>query len=213
MIHKKLHALYEKHLLFGYVLTAATLVVALLGIIGVWAVNRYWHPPLLQFSESDIARTVTFDTNYGSFTIELDRRAIFPAAHFTQLVVDGFYKDTKFHRVVPDLLIEGGDPLSRDTSLRYLWGQGGLGNAFKNEIHDYDVMSEGTVAFSSSGANTFGSQFFIVTKDTTWLKGKHTIFGHVTKGFDVIHTIERVPLLPTGLPIDDVIITNIVVNE
>lgn len=213
MIHNKLHSLYEKNVLFGYVLTTAALLVALIGILGVWAVNKYWHPPLLQFTEADIAKTVTFDTNYGSFTIELDRRAIFPAAHFTRLVVDGFYKNTRFHRVVPDLLIEGGDPLTREPDIRYLWGQGGLGNAFKNEIHRYDVMSEGTVALSSSGAGTFGSQFFVVTKNTPWLKGKHTIIGHVTKGMETVHAIENAPLLATGMPIDDVIITNLTVNE
>ena len=106
-----------------------------------------------------------------------------------------------------------GDPLTRDVSLKHFWGEGGLSTVFKNETHASDVMGEGTVALTGSGAGTYSSQFFIVTKDTPWLKGKHTIIGHVIGGMDVVHAIENTPHLVTGLPIEDIIVTSVTINE
>ncbi len=213
MIHKKLGIFYEKNIKVAIFATGLVLALAVGSVVGAWAVNTYWFPPVLKFSEQDIARTVTINTTVGSFTIALDKKYILPSAHFTRLAGDGLYNFTRVHRIVPDLLIEMGDPLTRDPALKHFWGEGGLSTVFPNVTHRSDVMSEGTVALTGSGAGTFSSQFFVVARDTPWLKGKHTIIGKVVSGMDVVHAIEHVPHLVTGLPIDDIIVTSVTLNE
>ena len=213
MIHQKIATFYQKNVFAAYSITVAAFILAVVGIGSLWAVNKYWHPPLLQFTQSDMAKTVTFDTTAGKFTVALDANVILPKAQFTRLAVDKFYNQTRVHRIVPDLLIEMGDPLTKDPTMKHFWGEGGLANAFPNETHKSDVMSEGTVALSSSGEGTYGSQFFVVTKTTPWLAGKHTIIGHVIRGMDIVHAIEDMPHLPTGLPVDDVVINAVIINE
>ncbi len=190
-------------------------IMLLLGIgaaSGAYILYTYWYPPVLVINDEDVGSVVQIETNKGDITITLDRSMRFPVAQFTRLIRSGFYDGTKFHRVVPRLLIEGGDPLTKDSGLKALWGQGGTSAVFHNEYKLTDKMSEGTVALSGSAVDTYGSHFMIVTQDTPWLVGKHTIIGHVTKGMDVVHLIEAQPLTPTGLPVEDIVLESITVQ-
>lgn len=127
----------------------------------------------------------TLHTSEGSIEIELfPEEAPKTVANFTKLAEDGFYDGLIFHRVIPDFMIQGGCPEGI--------GTGGPGYTFEDEFNDHKVV-KGTLAMANSGPNTNGSQFFIVTAEATpWLDGKHTAFGQVTAGQDVVDRIQLV---------------------
>jgi cyclophilin family peptidyl-prolyl cis-trans isomerase len=101
--------------------------------------------------------------------------------NFTKLAADGFYDGLIFHRVIPDFMIQGGCPLGT--------GTGGPGYSFEDEINEHRI-ERGALAMANAGPNTNGSQFFIVTTEAApWLDGKHTVFGKVTAGQDVVDRI------------------------
>jgi cyclophilin family peptidyl-prolyl cis-trans isomerase len=103
--------------------------------------------------------------------------------NFETLSRDGFYDGVIFHRVIPDFMIQGGDPTGT--------GMGGPGYEFEDEINDHRV-ERGALAMANAGPGTNGSQFFIVTAEATpWLDGKHTVFGRVTAGMDVVDRISQ----------------------
>ena len=102
-------------------------------------------------------------------------------ANFTKLAADGFYDGLTFHRIIPDFMIQGGCPQGT--------GTGGPGYTFEDEINEHKV-ERGALAMANAGPNTNGSQFFIVTAEATpWLDGKHTVFGKVASGQDVVDRI------------------------
>ena len=121
----------------------------------------------------------------GNFTAELnEKEAPITVANFEKLANSGFYDGVKFHRVIPDFMVQGGDPTGT--------GSGGPGYTFEDEFNDHKV-ERGALAMANAGPNTNGSQFFIVTADETpWLDGKHTVFGQVSSGQDVV---DRISLL------------------
>jgi peptidyl-prolyl cis-trans isomerase B (cyclophilin B) len=125
-------------------------------------------------------------TNHGEITIELfEDDAPKTVGNFRTLAKDGFYDGLIFHRVIPDFMVQGGCPQGT--------GTGGPGYTFEDEINDHKIV-RGALAMANAGPNTNGSQFFIVTTDAApWLDGKHTVFGQVTDGMDVIDTIESQP--------------------
>src|SRR5213079_3340972 len=125
----------------------------------------------------------TLHTNHGPVEIELfDDAAPKTVENFRKLSADGFYDGLTFHRVIRDFMIQGGDPTGT--------GTGGPGYTFEDEINDHKVV-RGAIAMANAGPNTNGSQFFIVTTDQApWLDGKHTVFGEVTAGMDVVDKIE-----------------------
>ena len=127
----------------------------------------------------------TLHTSEGSIEIELfPDEAPKTVANFTKLAGEGFYDGLVFHRVIPDFMIQGGCPQGT--------GTGGPGYKFEDEFNDHKVV-KGALAMANSGPNTNGSQFFIVTADATpWLDGKHTVFGQVTAGQDVVDRIQHV---------------------
>jgi peptidyl-prolyl cis-trans isomerase B (cyclophilin B) len=129
---------------------------------------------------------MTMTTNHGDIVLELfDDDAPETVANFRRLAEDGFYDGLIFHRVIPDFMIQGGCPQGT--------GTGGPGYTFKDEINDHKVV-KGALAMANSGPNTNGSQFFIVTTDAApWLDGKHTVFGEVAEGMDVVDTIGTLP--------------------
>src|SRR6059058_4867508 len=126
--------------------------------------------------------TGTLHTNHGAIEIELfDDDAPKTVENFTKLARDGFYDGVVFHRVIPDFMIQGGDPTGT--------GTGGPGYQFEDEFNDHKIV-RGALAMANAGPNTNGSQFFIVTADACpWLDGKHTVFGQVTGGQDVVERI------------------------
>ncbi len=133
--------------------------------------------------------------------------------NFMKLASEGFYNNTKFHRVMEDFMIQGGDQNSKNDDAPNTWGTGDPGYSFPDEINSHKLVS-GSLAMANSGPNTNGSQFFIVTKEeTSWLDGKHTNFGFVTKGMDVVRKIEITPTLPGDRPVEPVIIEGVTLIE
>ena len=129
---------------------------------------------------------MTMTTNHGDIVLELfDDDAPETVANFRRLAEDGFYDGLIFHRVIPDFMIQGGCPQGT--------GTGGPGYTFKDEINEHKV-ARGALAMANAGPNTNGSQFFIVTvRSAEWLDGKHTVFGEVTDGMDIVDTISELP--------------------
>jgi peptidyl-prolyl cis-trans isomerase B (cyclophilin B) len=147
----------------------------------------------------------TMRTNHGAIGIELfDDDAPKTVENFTKLARDGFYDGVIFHRVIPDFMIQGGDPTGT--------GTGGPGYKFEDEFNDHKV-ERGALAMANAGPNTNGSQFFIVTAEATpWLDGKHTVFGKVTKGMDVVDAISSVDRDNRDKPHDDITIDSITLS-
>jgi cyclophilin family peptidyl-prolyl cis-trans isomerase len=144
----------------------------------------------------------TLQTNHGAIDIELfDEDAPKTVENFKKLAQDGFYNGVIFHRVISDFMIQGGDPTGT--------GSGGPGYQFEDEFNDHKV-EKGALAMANAGPNTNGSQFFIVTADACpWLDGKHTVFGRVTSGMDVVSAIEQVDTGPGDRPREDVRIESV----
>jgi peptidyl-prolyl cis-trans isomerase B (cyclophilin B) len=145
-------------------------------------------------------------TNHGPIHVEL-----FPddapktVDNFVKLANDGFYDRVIFHRVIPDFMIQGGDPTGT--------GSGGPGYSFEDEFNDHKV-DRGALAMANAGPNTNGSQFFIVTTDAApWLDGKHTVFGRVMEGMDVVDAISELPRDARDKPNDDVVIESVSVSD
>jgi peptidyl-prolyl cis-trans isomerase B (cyclophilin B) len=144
----------------------------------------------------------TMQTNKGTIELELfDDDAPKTVENFTKLARDGFYDGVIFHRIIPDFMVQGGDPTGT--------GSGGPGYQFEDEFNDQKVV-RGALAMANAGPNTNGSQFFIVTAESCpWLDGKHTVFGRVASGMDVVDAIEQVDTGPGDKPKDDVRIESV----
>ena len=145
-------------------------------------------------------------TNHGPIHVELyPDGAPKTVDNFVKLANDGFYDRVIFHRVIPDFMIQGVDPTGT--------GSGGPGYTFEDEFNDYRV-ERGALAMANAGPNTNGSQFFIVTtKAAPWLDGKHTVFGRVTDGMEVVDTISELPRDASDKPHDDVVIESVSVSD
>ena len=153
---------------------------------------------------------IVLHTNKGDIALQMvEQDAPKTVANFVKLAKSGFYDGTKFHRVIEGFMIQGGDPNSKDDSMTGQWGMGGPGYQFEDEIHDNNKNEMGTIAMANSGPNTNGSQFFINTANNHFLDDKHTVFGHVVDGFDVIKNIERTPTGPSDRPLDAVVIEKV----
>jgi peptidyl-prolyl cis-trans isomerase B (cyclophilin B) len=146
--------------------------------------------------------TATLHTNHGPIAVELfDDDAPKTVENFTKLARDGFYDGVIFHRVIPDFMIQGGDPTGT--------GSGGPGYTFEDEFNDNKVV-RGALAMANAGPNTNGSQFFIVTTEAaSWLDGKHTVFGRVTDGMDVVDVISALETDARDRPRTDVVIERV----
>jgi cyclophilin family peptidyl-prolyl cis-trans isomerase len=145
-------------------------------------------------------------TNRGRIELELfDDDAPKTVDNFRRLSTDGFYDGVVFHRVIPEFMIQGGDPTGT--------GTGGPGYEFGDEINEHRIV-RGTLAMANAGPNTNGSQFFLVTADATpWLDGKHTVFGRVTDGMDVVDEISNTERDARDRPRDDVVIERVELSD
>jgi peptidyl-prolyl cis-trans isomerase B (cyclophilin B) len=148
----------------------------------------------------------TLHTNHGPIRIEL-----FPAdapktvENFLRLSREGFYDGLAFHRVIPDFMIQGGCPRGD--------GTGGPDYTFEDEFNPHKVV-RGALAMANAGPNTNGSQFFIVTtKAASWLDGKHTVFGKVTGGMDVVDRISELPRDARDKPLEPAVIERVELAE
>ena len=152
-------------------------------------------------------RVVVIETTMGTIKAELyEDKAPITTANFIKLVEKGFYNNIIFHRVIPNFMIQTGDPEGT--------GRGGPGYSIKDEFgaglkHD----KAGMLSMANAGPNTGGSQFFITTVATPWLDGKHAIFGHVTEGLDVALKIADVQRDKQDKPLKDVIMTKVYIAK
>jgi cyclophilin family peptidyl-prolyl cis-trans isomerase len=146
--------------------------------------------------------SATLHTNQGAIAVELfDDDAPKIVDNFVSLARKGFYDGVIFHRVIPDFMVQGGDPTGT--------GSGGPGYTFEDEFNDHPV-ARGALAMANAGPNTNGSQFFIVTADACpWLDGKHTVFGCVTGGMDVVNAISALETDARDRPREDVVIERV----
>ena len=144
----------------------------------------------------------TITTTEGAITVELfDEDAPKTVQNFKTLAGDGFYDGVIFPRVIKDFMIQGGDPTGT--------GAGGPGYTFEDEFNDHKIV-RGALAMANAGPNTNGSQFFIVTTpEAPWLDGKHTVFGQVTEGMDVVDRIEATNTDGRDRPREDIAIQSV----
>ena len=167
--------------------------------------------------------TATFVTNRGTFKARLmPEHAPKTVANFIDLATGGrtwkdprdgtektepLYNGTIFHRVIPDFMIQGGDPTGT--------GMGGPGYQFEDEVPPGGPSFDrkGLLAMANAGPNTNGSQFFVTVAATQWLTGKHTIFGEVTDGMDVVDAIATTSTGAQDKPTDDVVIERIEIEQ
>lgn len=165
-------------------------------------------------SPQDKIMKATFNTNKGSFELELfPELAPKTVENFVTLAESEFYNGVKFHRVIKGFMIQAGDPQSKDDDLSDRWGTGGPGYTFEDEIHAKNNNLIGTISMANAGPNTNGSQFFINTNDNDFLDTKHTVFGKVVSGLDIVSTIEGVETFPGDRPVEPVVIESIVIAK
>ncbi len=154
----------------------------------------------------------TLKTSMGEIKLEL-----FPSdapntvRNFVNLSSSGFYEGVTFHRVIPNFMIQGGDPLSKDNNPAND-GTGGPGYFFDDEINSHKLV-KGSLAMANAGPNTNGSQFFIVTAESTpWLDGNHTVFGKVVSGMEVVEAISLVQKDARDRPIENIVIESVILE-
>lgn len=226
------------------VLTIIGVSVLILGAIGFWTHSKQVEstPPLLVDSEkldgplapeeleinnptisNNMNRVAIFDTNKGTIKLELfeDQMPI-TTANFIKLAEEGFYDGTKFHRVISDFMIQGGDPNSKGSDSG-TYGTGGPGYTIQDEFVAGPLLTNtrGTIAMANTGQpNSGGSQFFINTKDNTFLdfdkepfSSRHPVFGRVIDGMDVVDAINGVLTGPRDVPVDPVIINSVTISS
>lgn len=146
--------------------------------------KQYSSPPAMQIDESK-RYAATIQTNRGDIVIDLHAdKAPLTVNNFVALARDGFYDGVKFHRVIADFMIQGGDPTGS--------GSGGPGYRFGDEFHP-ELLHDGpgVLSMANAGPNTNGSQFFITHGATNWLDNKHSVFGKVRSGQDVVDVIQQ----------------------
>ncbi|HZL54008.1 MAG TPA: peptidylprolyl isomerase [Solirubrobacteraceae bacterium] len=150
--------------------------------------------------------TATMKTSKGTIELSLfDADAPKTVENFTKLTGEGFYDGLIFHRVISGFMLQGGCPQGT--------GTGGPGYTFEDEFNDHLIV-RGALAMANAGPNTNGSQFFIVTApECSWLDGKHTVFGEVTVGMDVVEAIDSTPTDGRDRPSTPVEIESVTISE
>ena len=150
-----------------------------------------------------MTKTAEFNTNKGNFKIELfNDKAPITTGNFIKLVNEGFYNGLIFHRVIPNFMVQCGCPHGT--------GRGGPGYTIRDEFHpDLKHDSKGMLSMANAGPNTGGSQFFITVAPTPWLDGKHSIFGRVIEGMEVVDSISKIEKDRNDKPLQNVVVNSI----
>jgi cyclophilin family peptidyl-prolyl cis-trans isomerase len=157
--------------------------------------------------------TATITTNKGTIEVEFSSTTPKTVQNFATLAAKGFYDGTRFHRIIQGFMIQGGDPTSKDLSMKDVWGRGGPGYRFDDELTGNEQYTLGTLAMANAGPDTNGSQFFIVTANPGYpLPASYTVFGRVTKGIETALLIEKLETDAADRPLEDVIIEKIEVR-
>lgn len=147
-------------------------------------------------------------TNLGDITFSFSADKPNTTNNFIKLASEGFYSGIKFHRVIKGFMIQAGDPNSKDDTKKAIWGTGGPGYKFNDELTGQETYNIGTVAMANSGPNTNGSQFFIMTSNTG-LPPNYTVFGKVISGQEIAQKIQDVATDASDKPIDPIIIKSV----
>ena len=157
--------------------------------------------------------SVKIETNHGNISFNLlPELAPETVRSFVKLASDGFYNGTLFHRVIPGFMIQGGDPNTKDPNMKSQWGMGGPGYNVKAEFSSRSHL-RGIVSMARAmDPDSAGSQFFIVTKDSTFLDREYTVFGEVTEGMD---TVDKIAELPRNgeCPVEDAKMIKVSIKE
>ncbi|MCB9362696.1 peptidylprolyl isomerase [Candidatus Woesearchaeota archaeon] len=153
--------------------------------------------------QDNMNRHAIFNTTVGIIDIELfEERAPITTGNFINLVQSGYYDGLIFHRVIPNFMIQGGDPKGD--------GTGGPGYSIRDEFHpELRHDSPGVLSMANRGPHTGGSQFFITVEATPWLDGKHAVFGKVVKGMDIVKNISEAQRDARDKPVKDIVISSI----
>ena len=167
---------------------------------------RYDAPPEMKIDPAK-KYVATLDTSMGKIVVVLFAKdAPKTVNNFVFLAREGFYDGTIFHRVIPDFMVQGGDPEGT--------GRGGPGYRFEDEVGlDKPRHQRGSLSMANAGPNTNGSQFFITHKATAWLDGKHTVFGQVIEGQDVVDKMATVECGAQNRPRQDIILKSVTITE
>ena len=186
--------------------------IVLIGIILVYFFGNNNMSDTSSVDTSSVNKGAILETSQGNIEIAFIKgKATSTIDNFVTLSGKQFYDGTKFHRVIKNFMIQGGDPLSKGDNVA-LYGSGGPGYNFPDEIND-ERMVRGMVAMANAGPNTNGSQFFIITAvETPWLYGKHTVFAKVISGMDVVSKIEAVSTGKNDVPTVPVIINKVILK-
>lgn len=175
-------------------------------ILPIFTITAKENKPMKQLKQP----VVVFETNLGNFEITL-KPDVAPKAceNFVGLVAKGYYDGIIFHRVIKNFMIQCGDPTGTGAGGQSIWGKN-----FEDECKaNVKFDKPGILAMANRGPNTNGSQFFVTTALTPWLNMRHTIFGEVTSGYDIVKKIESVPTAPGDRPLEPIKIKKAYVKE
>ena len=185
------------------------LIVLILVVVAVIILTGY-----LRGNDTMKNNIAIVETNQGTIKIELFQDTMpLTTKNFMDLVGKGFYDGTRFHRVIPQFMIQGGDPLTKDVNKKRMWGTGGPGYEIKDEFVKGISNFRVTISMANHGPNTGGSQFFINVADNTFLDGKHPVFGKVVEGMDVADKIVNSKRDGQDQPLQDVVIKSVKISS
>ncbi len=196
------------------------LVLILFAGLAIFAMNRTNQskntvdPKISNESKNnDTNMKATIQTNKGNIVLELfSDKTPKTSGNFEKLAKESFYDGTKFHRIIENFMIQGGDPQTKDDSLEMMWGTGGPGYQFEDEFVSGLSNVSGTISMANSGPGTNGSQFFINVADNTFLDGKHTVFGKVIEGMDIVMMISQSETKERDVPAEPIILEKVTIE-
>lgn len=164
----------------------------------------------LNSNKDDSMTVAIIQTNMGTIELKLfDKLAPKTVENFTGLANKGYYDGVIFHRVIQNFMIQGGDPTGTGMGGESIWG-GNFNDEFNPALkHD----KPGILSMANAGPNTNGSQFFITVVPTPWLDGRHSVFGEVIQGMDVVYAISKVKTTSADKPVEDVVMEKVTIEK